>query len=186
MSPFPPIAGRSSSGARSTRSRSAVYAAAGPVGLLINFHAAPIEEGITRIVNRLEEVSLAKSPGRQEHLYPIEKPKLWDFPPRRFEAEDLATPSPRVSRDRRCTPWRRNRASGWLRSSQYRPGVSPSREGGRDPLREFGRTLIRGVPLLSDSGPGSRAWRLLTPLPLARGSLRLVILALARQAELYR
>jgi len=37
------------------------------LGLLINFNAALIRDGITRIVNGLEEESHAKSPGRQEH-----------------------------------------------------------------------------------------------------------------------
>jgi hypothetical protein len=36
------------------------------LGLLINFNAAPIEDGITRIVNGLQEESLAKTQGRQE------------------------------------------------------------------------------------------------------------------------
>ena len=37
------------------------------LGLLINFNAALIKDGITRIVNGLEEESLAKSQGRQEN-----------------------------------------------------------------------------------------------------------------------
>jgi len=37
------------------------------LGLLINFNAALIKDGITRIVNGLEEESLAKAQGRQEH-----------------------------------------------------------------------------------------------------------------------
>ena len=37
------------------------------LGLLINFNAALIKDGITRIVNGLEEESHAKSVGRQEH-----------------------------------------------------------------------------------------------------------------------
>src|SRR5271165_5631328 len=37
------------------------------LGLLINFHVAFIKEGISRIVNGLEEESHAKSQGRQEH-----------------------------------------------------------------------------------------------------------------------
>ena len=37
------------------------------LGLLINFNAALIKDGITRIVNRLEEESLAKSQGRQKN-----------------------------------------------------------------------------------------------------------------------
>jgi GxxExxY protein len=37
------------------------------LGLLINFNAALIKHGITRIVNGLEEGSLAKSQGRQEN-----------------------------------------------------------------------------------------------------------------------
>jgi len=37
------------------------------LGLLINFNAALIKDGITRIVNGLEEESHAKPPGRQEH-----------------------------------------------------------------------------------------------------------------------
>jgi hypothetical protein len=36
-------------------------------GLLINFNAALIKDGISRIVNGLEEESLAKPQGRQEH-----------------------------------------------------------------------------------------------------------------------
>ena len=36
------------------------------LGLLINFNAALIKDGITRIVNGLEEESLAKPQGRQE------------------------------------------------------------------------------------------------------------------------
>ena len=36
------------------------------LGLPINFNAALIEDGITRIVNGLEEESHAKSQGRQE------------------------------------------------------------------------------------------------------------------------
>jgi hypothetical protein len=35
--------------------------------LSINFNAAPIKDGITRIVNALEEESHAKSQGRQEN-----------------------------------------------------------------------------------------------------------------------
>jgi hypothetical protein len=35
---------------------------------LINFNAVPIKDGISRIVNGLEEESHAKSQGRQEHL----------------------------------------------------------------------------------------------------------------------
>jgi hypothetical protein len=35
-------------------------------GLLINFHVAPIEDGIARILNVLEEDDRAKSPGRKE------------------------------------------------------------------------------------------------------------------------
>ena len=37
------------------------------LGLLINFNAALIKDGITRIVNGLQEESLAKTQGRQEH-----------------------------------------------------------------------------------------------------------------------
>src|SRR5271165_2029772 len=37
------------------------------LGLLINFNAALIKDGISRIVNGLEEESHAKSQGRQEH-----------------------------------------------------------------------------------------------------------------------
>jgi GxxExxY protein len=37
------------------------------LGLLINFNAALIKDGITRIVNGLEEESHTKSPGRQEN-----------------------------------------------------------------------------------------------------------------------
>ena len=37
------------------------------LGLLINFNAALIRNGISRIVNGLEEESHAKSQGRQEH-----------------------------------------------------------------------------------------------------------------------
>jgi GxxExxY protein len=37
------------------------------LGLLINFNAALIKDGITRIVNGLDEDSHAKSQGRQEH-----------------------------------------------------------------------------------------------------------------------
>jgi GxxExxY protein len=37
------------------------------LGLLINFNAALIKDGITRIVNGLEEESHAKSQGRQEN-----------------------------------------------------------------------------------------------------------------------
>ena len=37
------------------------------LGLLINFNAALIKDGITRIVNGLEEESLAKPQGRQEN-----------------------------------------------------------------------------------------------------------------------
>ena len=37
------------------------------LGLLINFHAALIKEGIARIVNGLEKESHAKSPGRKEN-----------------------------------------------------------------------------------------------------------------------
>jgi GxxExxY protein len=37
------------------------------LGLLINFNASLIKEGITRIVNGLEEESLAKSQSRQEN-----------------------------------------------------------------------------------------------------------------------
>ena len=37
------------------------------LGLLINFNAALINYGITRIVNGLEEESLAKPQGRQEN-----------------------------------------------------------------------------------------------------------------------
>jgi len=36
-------------------------------GLLINFNSAFIEDGISRIVNGLEEVSHAKAQSRQEH-----------------------------------------------------------------------------------------------------------------------
>jgi hypothetical protein len=36
------------------------------LGLLINFNAVLIKDGITRIVNGLQEVSLAKTQGRQE------------------------------------------------------------------------------------------------------------------------
>jgi hypothetical protein len=36
------------------------------LGLLINFNAALIKDGISRIVNGLEEESLAKPQGRQE------------------------------------------------------------------------------------------------------------------------
>src|SRR5215210_5960819 len=36
------------------------------LGLLINFHTVPIKDGITRIVNGLEEDSHAKPPGRKE------------------------------------------------------------------------------------------------------------------------
>ena len=36
------------------------------LGLLINFHVALIKDGITRIVNGLEEDSHAKSPSRQD------------------------------------------------------------------------------------------------------------------------
>jgi GxxExxY protein len=36
------------------------------LGLLINFQVALIKDGITRIVNGLEEESHAKSPGRQD------------------------------------------------------------------------------------------------------------------------
>jgi len=35
--------------------------------LLINFNAALIKDGITRMVNGLEEESRAKTQGRQEH-----------------------------------------------------------------------------------------------------------------------
>ena len=38
------------------------------LGLLINFNAALIKDGISRIVNGLEEESHAKPQGRQEHL----------------------------------------------------------------------------------------------------------------------
>ena len=38
------------------------------LGLLINFNAALIKDGITRIVNGLEEESLAKAQGRQENV----------------------------------------------------------------------------------------------------------------------
>ena len=37
------------------------------LGLLINFNAALIKDGITRIVNGLEEESRAKTPSRQDH-----------------------------------------------------------------------------------------------------------------------
>jgi PD-(D/E)XK nuclease superfamily len=37
------------------------------LGLLINFNAALIKDGISRIVNGLEDESHAKSQGRQEH-----------------------------------------------------------------------------------------------------------------------
>ena len=37
------------------------------LGLLINFNAALIKDGISRIVNGLEEESHAKSQGRQEN-----------------------------------------------------------------------------------------------------------------------
>jgi hypothetical protein len=37
------------------------------LGLWINFNAALIKDGITRIVNGLEEESLAKPQGRQEN-----------------------------------------------------------------------------------------------------------------------
>jgi hypothetical protein len=37
------------------------------LGLSIDFNAAPIEDGISRIVNGLEEDSHAKPQGRQEH-----------------------------------------------------------------------------------------------------------------------
>jgi hypothetical protein len=37
------------------------------LGLLINFNAALIKDGITRIVSGLEEESHAKSQGRQEN-----------------------------------------------------------------------------------------------------------------------
>jgi GxxExxY protein len=37
------------------------------LGLLINFNAALIQDGISRIVNGLEEESHAKSQGCQEH-----------------------------------------------------------------------------------------------------------------------
>jgi GxxExxY protein len=37
------------------------------LGLLINFNAALIKDGIFRIVNGLEEESHAKSQGRKEH-----------------------------------------------------------------------------------------------------------------------
>src|SRR5207249_11748856 len=37
------------------------------LGLLINFNVVLIKDGITRIVNGLEEESHAKSQGRQEH-----------------------------------------------------------------------------------------------------------------------
>jgi len=37
------------------------------LGLFINFHAALIKDGIVRIVNGLQEESLAKSQGRQEN-----------------------------------------------------------------------------------------------------------------------
>jgi len=37
------------------------------LGLLINFNAALIKDGISRIVNGLEEESHAKPQGRQEH-----------------------------------------------------------------------------------------------------------------------
>jgi GxxExxY protein len=36
------------------------------LGLLINFHVALIKDGISRIVNGLEEDSHAKSPGRKD------------------------------------------------------------------------------------------------------------------------
>jgi hypothetical protein len=36
------------------------------LGLPINFHVAPIKDGITRIVNGLEEDDHAKSPSRKE------------------------------------------------------------------------------------------------------------------------
>ena len=38
------------------------------LGLLINFNAALIKDGIIRIVNGLEEESLAKAQGRQENV----------------------------------------------------------------------------------------------------------------------
>ena len=37
-----------------------------PVGLLINFHVALIKDGIYRIVNGLEEETLAKPPSRKD------------------------------------------------------------------------------------------------------------------------
>jgi hypothetical protein len=36
------------------------------LGMLINFHVPPIEDGITRIVNGLEDDDHAKPPGRKE------------------------------------------------------------------------------------------------------------------------
>ena len=37
------------------------------LGLLVNFNVSLIKDGITRIVNGLEEESHAKSPGRKEY-----------------------------------------------------------------------------------------------------------------------
>lgn len=39
------------------------------LGLLINFNAALIKDGITRIVNGLEQETLAKPQGRQDNQY---------------------------------------------------------------------------------------------------------------------
>jgi hypothetical protein len=50
-------------------------------GPLIHFNAARSKDGTTGIVNGLEEESLAKPPGRQEH---------YGIRPCWFEAEDLA------------------------------------------------------------------------------------------------
>ena len=36
------------------------------LGLLVNFHVVPIKDGITRIVNGLEDDEHAKSPSRKE------------------------------------------------------------------------------------------------------------------------
>jgi len=56
------------------------------LGLLINFNAALIKDGITRIVNGLEEEeSRAKSQGRQEHQLTLRA-----LVSCRFEVEDLA------------------------------------------------------------------------------------------------
>jgi hypothetical protein len=36
------------------------------LGLLINFHVAPVKDGMTRPVNGLEDDAHAKSPGRKD------------------------------------------------------------------------------------------------------------------------